>query len=432
MAIMVYLVAFFSAAPLTVVGVIRTPDPDRARAYPREPERWQGMTGAPASLGCGARTWLFYAAGTGAFGAAGALCAIWMPACLPASLAVALLSGAIVAIASSRRFLRAGPGAMRTPRRSSKTAGTRAGERPRVLFICGSPNQTSQMRQIAAALPEVDAWFTPYFSDHWTLRLLVKLGLVESTILGLRRRGICLDDLNAHRLPVDLCAERNTYDLCVSCNDQVRPSILEDTPWVLVQEGIQEPPNWRTRLWRWSHVIPAPLTGTATFGLSDRYTRFCVASEGYRQRYLAEGIDPEKLVVTGMPNFDDFARHLRSEFPHRGYVLVCTSDARETWLAADRRELLSRAVQIAGRRRPPGGGVCPGERRRHGGPLRGPHHRVVVADVLRRGARKRGALAPLARRGAGAAARPVRSGGRRHRHGRARAPRARRPRKERR
>src|SRR5262249_5269966 len=36
------------------------------------------------------------------------------------------------------------------------------------------------------------------------------------------------------------------------------------------------------------------------------------------------------LVVTGIPNFDDCARFRDNTFPHRGFVLVCTSDARET------------------------------------------------------------------------------------------------------
>jgi hypothetical protein len=222
-----------------------------------------------------------------------------------------------------------------------------SGRQPRLLFICGSPNQTTQMHQIASALPEVESWFTPYFSDDVSARLLVKLGLFERTILGLRRRGICLDYLNAHQLPVDLCAEQNAYDLYLSCNDQMIPWRLEGTPWVLVQEGIQEPPNWRTRLWRRTRAIPTGLTGTATFGLSNRYDRFCVASEGYRKRYLAEGIPPEKLVVTGIPNFDDFDKYRNNRFPHRGYVLVCTSDARETWLAVDRHALLRQAVDLA-------------------------------------------------------------------------------------
>jgi hypothetical protein len=94
-----------------------------------------------------------------------------------------------------------------------------------------------------------------------------------------------------------------------------------------------------------------PLAGTATFGLSDRYDRFCVASEGYRRRYEAEGIAREKLVVTGIPNFDDFVRFRDNDFPHRGYVLVCTSDARETLLAVDRPALLKRAVEIAAGRK---------------------------------------------------------------------------------
>jgi hypothetical protein len=203
------------------------------------------------------------------------------------------------------------------------------------------------MHAIAQALPEVESWFTPYFSDGVTIPLLVKLGVVESTILGLKRRGICLDYLNARGLPVDLCGEQNEYDAWVSCNDQVIPRKLARTPWVLVQEGIQEPPNWRTRLWRLTRAVPRPLTGTATFGLSNRYTRFCVASEGYRRNYLAEGIASEKVVVTGIPNFDNFDRYRNNRFPHRGYVLVCTSDARETWLAADRRALLRQAVALA-------------------------------------------------------------------------------------
>jgi hypothetical protein len=225
------------------------------------------------------------------------------------------------------------------------------GPRPRVLFICGSPNQTTQMHAIARALPEVESWFSPYFSDDLTIRLLVKMGWLEPTIGGLRRRGICLDYLNAAGLSVDLFAEQNAYDLYLSCNDQLIPRRLDGTPWVLVQEGIQEPPNWRTRLWRLTRAIPMALAGTAAFGLTNRYDRFCVASEGYRRRYLAQGIPAEKLAVTGIPNFDDFAKYRNNTFPHRGYVLVCTSDARETWANADRGALLKAAVAHAAGRK---------------------------------------------------------------------------------
>jgi hypothetical protein len=359
MTITAYLVIGIVGLVSTTASFVRTPDPDRPRAYPNEPDRWAGLTATPAPAGRRPRhtifytlrhaagSLLFYATGAAAFGAVGAIYRASMPGLPAASLLAASLAGAVASVVTARRMLRAGPGAMKTVDRSSKTG---SGMRPRVLFICGSPNQTSQMHQIARALPEVDAWFTPYFSDHWAYRILIKLGLLETTILGLRRRGICLDYLNAQGLPVDFVAERHVYDLCISCNDQVLPSCLDDRPWILVQEGIQEPPSWRTWVWRSGRIgrlVPAPAAGTAVFGLSDRYTCFCVASEGYRRRYLAEGIAAEKLVVTGIPNFDDFARFRESAFPHRGFVLVCTSDARETLLAADRRALLERAVEIA-------------------------------------------------------------------------------------
>jgi hypothetical protein len=55
--------------------------------------------------------------------------------------------------------------------------------RPQVLFVCGSINQTTQMDQIAAQLPECDAWFTPYYCDG-LLDLLRRAGALEFTILG--------------------------------------------------------------------------------------------------------------------------------------------------------------------------------------------------------------------------------------------------------
>ena len=72
-----------------------------------------------------------------------------------------------------------------------------------------------------------------------------------------------------------------------------------------------------------------------------------VASEGYRKKFIADGVPAEKLVVTGIPNFDDFARFRDNDFPHRGYVLVCTSDGRETMMKVDRPGLLRRSVAIA-------------------------------------------------------------------------------------
>jgi hypothetical protein len=59
----------------------------------------------------------------------------------------------------------------------------------------------------------------------------------------------------------------------------------------------------------------------------------------------------EKLVVTGIPNFDNAAASLRNDFPHRNYVLAATSCLRETLKYENRRRFIRRALEVAGRRR---------------------------------------------------------------------------------
>src|SRR5262249_18637764 len=122
---------------------------------------------------------------------------------------------------------------------------------------------------------------------------------------------------------------------------------LRRAPFVLVQEGILDPPTRFLRLCQRYHVLPRWLAGTATTGLSVAYERFCVASEGYRDHFIGLGVPPAEIPVAGIPNCDDCRRFLANRFPHRGYVLVCTSDARETWKRDDRAEFLRRCVSLA-------------------------------------------------------------------------------------
>src|SRR5262249_55465792 len=93
--------------------------------------------------------------------------------------------------------------------------------------------------------------------------------------------------------------------------------------------------------------LPRWLAGTSTTGLSHAYERFCVASEGYRDLFVRNGVPAERIAVTGIPNFDDCRRYERNDFPHRGFVLVCSSDARETFKQDDRRAFIERCVAIA-------------------------------------------------------------------------------------
>jgi hypothetical protein len=119
---------------------------------------------------------------------------------------------------------------------------------------------------------------------------------------------------------------------------------------VLVQEGITDPESMMYRLVKRLRFLPLWWAGTSTTGLSDAYVAFCVASEGYRDFFIRKGVRPEKIVVTGLPNFDDCGRYRTNDFPHRHYVLVCTSPLRETFRGENRKAFIRRAVALAGRR----------------------------------------------------------------------------------
>lgn len=218
--------------------------------------------------------------------------------------------------------------------------------RPRVLFVCGSLNQTTQMQQIARELPGCEHAFTPYFCDaplDWARRA----GLMEFTVAGRKLVTRCLQYLRREGLAVDERGRRGPYDLVLHCSDLVVPRLVRRSRVVLVQEGILDPEGWKYRLWRRLPFLPRWMAGTATTGLSLAYERFCVASEGYRDHFVSRGVPAERLVVTGIPNFDDCRAYLDNDFPHRGYVLVCTSDARETGKRDDRAAFLRAAVAVA-------------------------------------------------------------------------------------
>jgi hypothetical protein len=218
--------------------------------------------------------------------------------------------------------------------------------RKRVLFVCGSLNQTTQMHQIARHLEDYEQAFTPYYCEG-ALEALRRRGALEFTVLGEKLRARCLDYLHTQGLRVDLGGVRGPYDLALTCCDLLVPHNLRATPLVLVQEGILDPPGPALELCRRLPFLPRWLAGTATTGLSLAYDRFCVASEGYREHFIALGVPAERLEVTGVPNFDDCRRYLDNDFPHRGHVLVCTSDARETFKRDDRRAFIAGAARLA-------------------------------------------------------------------------------------
>lgn len=214
-----------------------------------------------------------------------------------------------------------------------------------VLFIGGSLNQTTMMHQIAQRLEGCTAYFTPFFADG-LLGLLAKAGLLDFTILGGRHRRETLRYLQENNLPIDEGGKSRRYDLIVTCTDLITQNILRAAPVVLVQEGIMEPEDWTFALVKYLK-FPRYLANTAATGLSDCYETFCVASEGYRDLFIRKGVKPHKIAVTGVPNLDNFESFRDNDFPLRGYVLVATSSARETFKRDARLVFLHQVRKIA-------------------------------------------------------------------------------------
>jgi len=75
-----------------------------------------------------------------------------------------------------------------------------------------------------------------------------------------------------------------------------------------------------------------------------------VASPGYRDLFIRKGVKPEKIVVTGIPNFDHVESFRQNDFPYHDFVLAATSSRRETLHLDNRIQYIQKARRIAGDR----------------------------------------------------------------------------------
>jgi hypothetical protein len=217
--------------------------------------------------------------------------------------------------------------------------------RKRILFVGGSINQTTMMHRVAQELSEHECLFSPLYAGG-PVQSLAERGWLDFTTLGGQARRRTLSYLDAQGLAVDEGGRRGPYDLAVVGTDLVVARNLRRTRMVLVQEGMTDPEDWRYRLVRRLR-LPRVLANTSMTGLSHAYDVFCVASPGYRELFTRKGARPDRLVVTGIPNFDDAASFRENDFPHRGYVLAATSCLRESFKPEDRKGFIRRCLEIA-------------------------------------------------------------------------------------
>lgn len=217
-------------------------------------------------------------------------------------------------------------------------------KKTKALFICGSPNQTSMMHKISKELKDADCYFTPYYS-HGYVGFLAKHGMLDYTILGGEFRKRIFQYIEKHNLSLDLHGKNGGYDIVFTGSDLIIPRNITNYKIVLVQEGMTDPENFAYYLVKYLK-FPRWLS-TGSTGLSHLYNIFCVASENYKDLFISKGINPNKLVVTGIPNFDNCVEFKNNDFLHKNYVLVATSDMRETYKYENRKKFIKKAVKIA-------------------------------------------------------------------------------------
>ncbi|TPG65416.1 UDP-N-acetyl glucosamine 2-epimerase [Hymenobacter nivis] len=226
--------------------------------------------------------------------------------------------------------------------------------RKKVLFLIGSPNQTTQMHQIAELLrDEFDPYFSQLYYDGWQrpfYEFLIWSNVLKGTIVTGNIKAKADRYLAAHGLPNDFEARvfRHDYDLIVCCSDMIVPwNLLAKTKSVFVQEGMTDPLNLWARFVKRFTRYPVLTISTALNGMNNCCDVYCVASEGYAEHFRRIGVDAGKVVITGIPNFDNIEKLRHNNFPHRGYVLVATTDMRETYRLDNRRKFIREATRIA-------------------------------------------------------------------------------------
>jgi hypothetical protein len=218
----------------------------------------------------------------------------------------------------------------------------------KILFIGGSNNQTTMMHEISKHMDGYDCYFTPYYCDG-PLRLLYNLRLLSFTVMGHHHQKNAIEYIQRNNLKLDFEGKKHDYDLVVTSSDLIIQKNIRAKRIIHVQEGMTDPENFMYHIVRLLK-LPRYLASTATAGLSHSYEMFCVASEGYREHFLRKGVAPERIVVTGIPNFDCAVQYVKNDFPYRNYVLAATSDARETFKYENRKKFIEKCLEIAGGR----------------------------------------------------------------------------------
>jgi hypothetical protein len=207
------------------------------------------------------------------------------------------------------------------------------------------------MHQISKHLEDYDCWFSQLFPDTAFLKTILKYTPVANgTVLTGQFKAKSESYLQQHGLQIDYGGNINNYDLVVNCTDMIVANKFRQTKTIWVQEGMIDRRTFVTDAVKALGMPPYFTGDTSLNGSTNVCDIYCTASDGYKNHFAKFGTDPKKLIVTGIPNYDNHIQFIDNDFPYHNYVMVATSDMRETYKFENRIAFIKSAVKIAGGR----------------------------------------------------------------------------------
>jgi len=204
------------------------------------------------------------------------------------------------------------------------------------------------MHQISEHLHDFDCWFSQIFADNYFLKGVLKYTAVaNSTVLADHFRVKSENYLKQFGAQIDHGGDRHQYDLVVNCTDMIVAEKFRHTKTIWVQEGMIDKTTLLTGLVKALNLPPYCSGDTSLNGSTNVCDIYCTASIGYKNYFAHKGTDPSKLIVTGIPNYDNQRQYLDNDFPLHDYVMVATTDMRETYRFENRPAFIKHAAKIA-------------------------------------------------------------------------------------
>lgn len=224
--------------------------------------------------------------------------------------------------------------------------------RKKILCLGGSLNQTSQLHLISQYLStDHDIYFSQVFGDGFFYKFMAESGISDNTVLGKNssfnlksleylKENNAKYDYRGNTLGID-------YDLVIVSTDLVFPSSFKSKKTAWVQEGMIDPLKPSGKWIKRFHLPLYFTSDTSLNGTSNKADLYFAMSAGYKKYFNKHGTNANKILTTGVPNFDNIEELKHNDIELKDFVLVATSDIRELGGNEDRLDFIKQCLKIA-------------------------------------------------------------------------------------